>query len=397
MPSMLKVSIAHRGTMAYISLGVSVLPEQWNKHLGQIQAHPQAKLYNGYIQKRLADMQAYILRLTMDRISLGHKASDIKALLERELSLNDGSDKAQEEEQEVGYGEYFDQVAKRKQGKTQDSYMHTLGRLRAFDPAIDNRPIERISKSYLEEFGMWLKSHGNSPNTIALHYRNMRTIFNDAIDNDVSTYYPFRRFKIKTVQTAKRSLSVEELRTFFSSAVDDTERRYLDTFKLIFFLVGINMVDLCQLREITSEGRIEYTRSKTKRLYSIKVEPEALEIIERYRGEKYLLDIYDTYSSHVFYRQKTNKHLQRIGHTIIGKRGKKSYTPLHPSITTYWARHSWATIAASLDVPKETIAAALGHGGNSVTDIYIDFDRSKIDDANRRVIDYVLRKGEYAK
>jgi integrase len=73
-----------------------------------------------------------------------------------------------------------------------------------------------------------------------------------------------------------------------------------------------------------------------------------------------------------------------------GRGGKKIFKPLFPELTTYWARHTWATIAASLDIPKETIAAALGHGGNTVTDIYIDFDQRKVDDANRRVIDYVL-------
>ena len=56
----------------------------------------------------------------------------------------------------------------------------------------------------------------------------------------------------------------------------------------------------------------------------------------------------------------------------------------------YWARHSWATIAAELDIPKETIAAALGHSSSTVTDIYINFDRTKIDRANRQVLDYVL-------
>ena len=62
-----------------------------------------------------------------------------------------------------------------------------------------------------------------------------------------------------------------------------------------------------------------------------------------------------------------------------------------PNLTTYWARHTWATIASELDIPKETIAAALGHGGNSVTDIYINFDKKKIDVANRKVIDYVVK------
>ena len=57
---------------------------------------------------------------------------------------------------------------------------------------------------------------------------------------------------------------------------------------------------------------------------------------------------------------------------------------------SHWARHTWATIASYLDIPKETIAQALGHGGNTVTDVYIDFDRRKIDEANRKVLDYVL-------
>ncbi len=66
-----------------------------------------------------------------------------------------------------------------------------------------------------------------------------------------------------------------------------------------------------------------------------------------------------------------------------------TWTPIFPKISTYWARHTWATIASELDIPKETIAAALGHGGNTVTDIYIDFDQKKVDEANRKIIAYL--------
>lgn len=59
----------------------------------------------------------------------------------------------------------------------------------------------------------------------------------------------------------------------------------------------------------------------------------------------------------------------------------------------YKARHSWATLAAELDIPKETISAGLGHEiGSDVTSIYIKFDQKKVDDANRRVIDYLFGK-----
>ena len=64
---------------------------------------------------------------------------------------------------------------------------------------------------------------------------------------------------------------------------------------------------------------------------------------------------------------------------------------LNDRLSSYAARHTWATIAASLDIPKETISAALGHEiGSRVTSIYIDFDQKKVDEANRKVMDYVL-------
>lgn len=83
--------------------------------------------------------------------------------------------------------------------------------------------------------------------------------------------------------------------------------------------------------------------------------------------------------------------LKQIGPVIRkGLGGKKERSPLFPEISSYWARHTWATVAASLDIPKETISAALGHEiGSEVTSIYIKFDRKKIDEANRKVIEYL--------
>jgi hypothetical protein len=80
-----------------------------------------------------------------------------------------------------------------------------------------------------------------------------------------------------------------------------------------------------------------------------------------------------------------NLALHDIGKEMDGRSRVKTFT----NLTTYWARHTWATIAAELDIPKETIAKALGHGGREVTDVYIRFDDKKIDKANRQVIDYL--------
>lgn len=105
-----------------------------------------------------------------------------------------------------------------------------------------------------------------------------------------------------------------------------------------------------------------------------------------------MINILDNYSDYRHFTSKINSELKKISKTTKDDKGNDVIKPIFPYLTTYYARHTWATIAASLDIPKETIAAALGHGGNTVTDIYINFDQKKIDDANRKVIDYVLNK-----
>ena len=230
-----------------------------------------------------------------------------------------------------------------------------------------------------------------SKNSRNIHLRNIRAVFNDALDDEIINFYPFRRLDMRPVPTPKRNLKVEELRKLFLYPAEEHALYYIDIVKLMFMLIGINMVDLCRLKEIV-DGRVVFNRAKTHRLYSIKVEPEALEIIERHRGKDWLIDILDHYKDHNDFTRKINKTLQRIGPVKrVGLGGKKIYDPVFPNITTYWVRHSWATIAANdLDIPKDIISHALGHGNNTVTDIYIEFDQRKVDEANRRVLDWVL-------
>lgn len=273
---------------------------------------------------------------------------------------------------------------------TKGVYQHTLDRIRLHDPDIDSKSFEDINLKWLTDFEAFCAKTA-CKNARNIHLRNIRAVFNNAIDYEITTAYPFRRFKIRPEATRKRSLSVEELRKLFDYPVEEYAEIYREMFRLIFMLVGINSVDLHGLKSITRDGRIEYKRAKTGRLYSIKVEPEAREIINKYRGKNGLLCIADRWSDSRNFRHQCNKALQKIGQVERkGRGGKKTITAEFEGVSTYWARHTWATIAASLDIPKDTIAAALGHGGDTVTDIYIDFDQKKVDAANRRVLDWVL-------
>ena len=287
--------------------------------------------------------------------------------------------------------EVCEQFLRLKTGKrTREIYEATMKKVTAFDPEVT---MEGITPNWLREFSVFL---GGSVNGRAIHLRNIRAVCNYAIDEELTQNYPFRKFKIPREETRKRSLPVDDLRALM--ALDDLtpqEEEYRDMFLLIFYLVGINIADLAALtHDSLVDGRIEYRRAKTGRLYSIKVEPEAQAIIDKYQGEQHLLSPFDRYSSYRDYNHRLNDALKKLG-PVNGKHrnGVLTREPINPELSTYWARHSWATIAASLDIPNETIAAALGHSyGNKVTAIYINFDAKKIDRANRQVINHLKSK-----
>lgn len=253
--------------------------------------------------------------------------------------------------------------------------------------------FEDINLKWLNDFDEWLVEQGAAQNSRNIHFKNIRTVINRAIDEELTDKYPFRRFKIRPEATAKRAMSVEDIRKLFDYPVEDYQMFYQDMFKLIFMLIGINTTDLYNLTGIVN-GRIEYRRAKTHRLYSIKVEPEALEIIERWRGEKNLLCIADRWKDPKDFNKNMNIALKKIGvhERISGRGGKWKITPAFPGIQTYWARHSWATIALNdCEVSKDIISQALGHSmGSDITEIYIKRDEKKVDEANRKVLDWVL-------
>lgn len=280
-------------------------------------------------------------------------------------------------------------MATKSNAGTKTTYTTTRNKIIVFDKGCT---LSTIDRGWLVRFEKWMSDCGMKINAYAIHLRNIRAVFNYSIDEGYTELYPFRKFSIKKEETRKRSLTVEQLRELRDYHCEKWQEKYRDIFMLMFYLIGINAADLFNAKpENLVNGRLEYKRAKTGKLYSVKVEPEAMAIIEKYKGKNYILDIMDTFANYKNFLHRMGVSLKQIGKMErIGRGGKKVRTPLFPELSSYWSRHTWATIAASLDIPKETIAAALGHGGNTVTDIYIRFDQQKVDEANRKVIDWVL-------
>ena len=383
--SPLKLVITVNSRAAYLGLNARVKAEQWDPVLCKVVGHPQRNALNEYIRQRKTEVDGILIKMKMSHESDMMSATELK---NRVVAILEGRPV---EDTQGAFYKYFVKFTEGKKNKgTRGLYESTMRRMEAYDPSIRTRSFEDITREWLSDFDTFMAKTAPSANARNIHLRNIRAVFNDAIDEEVTVKYPFRKFKIKAAETPKRSLTVEDLRKLFSFAPEDHLVPYLDMFRLIFFLIGINCTDLYNLTSV-KDGRIEYHRAKTGRFYSVKVEPEAMEIIERYRGKTHLLEFADRYSDPREWTRRMDKYLKRIGFTSIGKHGKKTVVPLFPKISTYWARHTWATIAAELDIPKETIAAALGHElGNTTTSIYINFNMKKVDVANREVIDWVV-------
>lgn len=279
-------------------------------------------------------------------------------------------------------------ISTKKNQSTLTMYGITKKKIIAFDP---KATLDTIDRKWLAGIERMMSDSGMSINGYAIHLRNIRAVFNYALDEEYTTNYPFRKFKIKQERTESRALTVNQLRLIRDYDCEEFQKIHRDMFMLMFYLIGINAADLFTLPKdaVNEQGRIIYHRAKTGKLYSIKVEPEALAIINRYRGKNYLLSPLDRYKSYKDYLHHMNNALKTIGKTWrlgIGWSGNA----ICPNLTGYWSRHTWATIAFSIGIPKDIISLSLGHSfGLSVTDIYIDYSVTQIDEANRRVINYL--------
>jgi len=266
----------------------------------------------------------------------------------------------------------------RPKQRTTEIYLATAARMVAFDQKAERLTFADITLGWLDRFDSFLAVTSPKKNARNIHFRNIRAVFNYARKRGITHHYPFMNYPIHGEATAKRCLSADKLRRLFTADLPAWQKRYVDFFEVSFLLIGMNTEDLVHATDIV-DGRLEYRRAKTGRPYSIKVEPECLEVIDRIRGKDWLLNPLDTYASTHNWTSKVDRVLKDVA-AELGL----------PKISMYWARHSWLTIGAELEIPKETLSAAAGHSGGTVTDIYINFDRSKIDRANRQVIDYVL-------
>lgn len=288
---------------------------------------------------------------------------------------------------------YIRKIAETKgRYNTQRNYERVARAIEIYDK---DCTFESVDKKWIVSYIDHERRKGRKDNGIQTDIQILKFVFNRAIEDEITDKFPFRGVSVKKEQTKKRCLSLEQLRAIRDFKLTGKKAMYRDCFMLSFYLIGINISDLLFLpKTALKNGRIIYKRNKTGKLYDIKVEQEAMEIIARHKSRKKdrllsFLEEGDATITNTFANNLT-RHLRTIGE----KERHSYYVTVHPieeGITSYWSRHTWATMASELDIPMEVIGRSLGHSlwDNAVTSTYIKYDTKKIDEANRKVIDYL--------
>jgi len=380
----IKIRISHKHKTRYIKTAYYLHPYQFDNKSGKVigRYHTNASFLN-------IELANIINGYERKMIELGPKV--------HYMSINNLGSYLKETGSGITFKEFGDSIVKRLKENDKVQYAlsieQTINKVDSFCSRVPFS-FDIIDKFWLDDFENHCRKEGNGVNTIALHMRNIRKLYNDAIDKNYARLdlYPFRKYKIKSEGTRHRTLDDDLLAFIFTcQPVKNNERIAVDMFRLSFYLVGMNYKDiLFATAGDMNHGRLNYIRNKTKRAYNIKIEPEALKIIRRYKGRKYLL---------CFIERKIKRTLKKNRTTIPYRDMVSNYSKLlkrlvrenkyDDSISSYYARHTWATIAHKIGIEKDVIRMALGHGQRTVTDIYINYDIEKIDVANRMVIDYV--------
>lgn len=403
--------IYNNGTSAQIATGLMLHKEEFEA--GKVVGVPMAGKLTQMLGIKRAKLQLDIEELAVGGYEVDKmKAAEIKkaVMAKRGNDGEDGNGEGNGTGNEAAFGTFAEKfIVRRGKEKTRQVYEMTLRKMGGYCD-VGSLRFADISVGWLRDFEHWLGATC-SVNTRGIHLRNIRAVMNAAIDEGVmpADLYPFRRFKIKKEETMKRSLSVCDLRRLRDYPCEGWQRKYVDVFMLSFYLAGINLVDLMGLPPLGADGVIRYRRSKTGVLCQLSVPPEARAIIERYRGDERLLWFGERLKPGAEgwhdWLHRFNDGLQKVGpsgYMYVRRKGRcggkqrvKVYNALFPELTSYWARHTWATLAAEIDVPDAVIDAALGHrSACRMADIYIRRDARKVDEAVRRVIEYVNGKAD---
>lgn len=272
--------------------------------------------------------------------------------------------------------------------RTSETYAAALSSFMKFRDGQDILLCE-IDSDTMMLYESWLKAKSICPNTVSFYMRILRAVYNRAVEKElVEQRYPFKHVYTGIDKTVKRAVPLKAIKRI--KELDLTLKPHLDyardMFLFSFYTRGMSFIDMAYLKKSDlKNGVITYRRKKTNQQLSIKWEKCMAEIVVKYKersATQYLLPIITNpllderkqYRNAIYRVNTALKEIARLANLSI-------------PLTMYCARHGWASIAKSKNIPLSVISEGMGHDSEETTRIYLaSLDSNVIDKANSLIL-----------
>lgn len=380
----LMICVCKEGKRKYVSFGLSVNPKYWdfdknkpkrncpNREQILKAINEQEQKYSEQIFEFSAEKREYSPATLIVKVTPVRKVKTVGDLFNEYIAQlkNEGR---------LGYALSVQQVC--------NSLCRFKGHLDIYFSDID--------VNWLKAYESWLRCCKLEDNTIGIRFRTLRAVYNLAITEGLvkADLYPFKKYKVSKLhkETAKRAITKEQVKQLIEYDVSNVrlyKRLAVDMFTFSYLMGGINFTDMAFLTDKNIEGgRLVYVRQKTKKLIMLPLQEKAISIMNRYRSpqRKYIFPILDN-------RERTQRQIRNRIYDVLANVnghlediGKELGVEL--KISSYVARHSYATVLKRAGVSTSVISESLGHSSERVTQIYLDsFGNEQMDEAMKNLL-----------
>jgi site-specific recombinase XerD len=369
----LMIRVSKNSKTKYKSIGISILPQYWDFKQNKPKRNcPNKEMIQKIINETLTKYNEKALLLLASKKEF--TANDV--ITDNTITTNTTVD------------ELFDFHIKQLILEDRLKYASTFKELKKSLLDFNKQlkiSFKEISVNWLKDYELWLRQKNYGENSIGIRFRTFRVIYNIAIQKGIikSEHYPFKDYKVAKLhqETIKRAISKQDIKKIIDFKTKDVYTQLsIDIFLFSYFCGGINFKDIAYLtKENVIDNKLVYFRKKTKKLIRLPLSESAINIINKYDAPNsvYLFPIFN--DKHKTELQKANRihKVLSVVNARLKRIGKELNLPI--KLTTYVARHSFATVLKKAGVSTAIISESLGHTSEKTTQIYLDsFDNEQI-------------------
>ena len=379
----LSIQIIHNRIARQIGIGYKVFPHEWDRSRSEVIIPPGTdELRRAHLTtvKNGINENVFAVDNIIKRLELSGNRYTSAQVIEAYLSA-----------QTDGFVSYMrslihqlNQIGKNRTAGTYTTTMNSFIRFYG----IKEVPWEQVDAKLMVRYEVFLKENGICPNTSSYYMRNLRAMYNRAVECELTFHRnPFRDVYTGVDKTVKRAIPQDAIKRLGDLNLNSRPSADLarDIFMFSFYTRGMSFIDIAFLRkEDIQNGILSYRRKKTNQHIVVKWEKQMQEIVDKYDtvNSPYLLPLIKNVGQDERRQYLTAAHRINRNLKIIGKQ-----LGLSMPLTCYVARHTWASIAKSKNIPISVISEAMGHDSESTTRIYLaSLDTSVIDKANKLII-----------